>query len=169
MCPPLQKYHKKYPTMYSCGLCLFRHACSLKPVAKRLRPCARVLCVCVCVNWSILFICDGCSGKEAEWILVVSASRQQEPFVYSHLEHIWEKHQEIPTNHSPATMSMDAHESGFLGAAFLPVHFLFGSSQIAFHFDELWGVFLLLVVLMLIQFQLFKCLSSLHELDLQVW
>lgn len=110
--------------------------------------------------------------------------------------HLGEEHQEIPTNHSPVAMSTNVSWKLFLGGTLLPVHFLFGSSQIAFHFDKLGGVFLLLFIFILFQFQLnrkksilvnnfcicslytnvficegtylFKRLSSLHELDLKV-
>lgn len=138
---------------------MFRHACSLKPVNQWQRGCAHVQeFVCMCVVYSsILFICDRCSGKEAVWILVVSASRQQEPFVYSHLFHrdTWGRNiRKFPQ--TPVHFPTNVPWKLFLGGTLLPIHFLFGSSQIAFHFDKLWGVFLLLFILILLQFQLNK-------------
>lgn len=154
--------------------------------------------LCVCVSFilqSSLFVIVVQEKRLREYWLCLQ-SRQQEPFVFSHLFHrdTWgrniRKFPQTPV-HFPTNMSWKL----FLGGTLLPIHFLFGSSQIAFHFDKLWSVFLLLFILMLLQFQLnkktisvnrfcicplniyvfeceetylFKGFSSLHELDLKV-
>lgn len=199
MCPPPKNKTKNKVILWSLFVppCMFFEAG--QPVAKRLHPCAKVFVYACCLFFNPLYLwllirkrgCvnTGCVCEQATGTVRLQSLVSQ--------GHMGEEHQEIPTNHSPVAMSTNVPWKLFLGGTLLPVHFLFGSSQIAFHFDKLGGVFLLLFILILFQFQLnrkksilvnhfcicslytnvflcegtylFKRLSSLHELDLKVW
>ncbi len=164
-----------------------------QPVAKSC-PCAR-LCVCVSfILQSSLFVIVVQEKRLLEyWLCLRAGNRNRSSTVtcFTGTHGGGTSGNSQTPIHFPTNMPWKL----FLGGTLLPIHFLFGSSQIAFHFDKLWGVFLLLFVLILLQFQLnkktisvnhfcicplnisvfvceetylFEGFSSLHELDLKV-
>lgn len=74
MCP-LQKTNRKKRIVLTVFVppCMFFEAS--QPVAMTLQPCAKSLCMRVFYS-IILFICDGCSGKEVSEYWLCLASRQ---------------------------------------------------------------------------------------------